>query len=161
VHFDQNIVYNWAGTGRGAELASYQTAIIRNITLTNNHVQDLFDSTYLLALSSTTSDVLSEVHGSNNRWYRATGNANQMFQANGVAMSFSAFVSSIGDSTSTFGPFTYLDPNRTIATYQVTIGGVATLDAFMAQARQQSRSNWRIQYTANAVNSYIRAGFGL
>jgi hypothetical protein len=35
------------------------------------------------------------------------------------------------------------------------------VDAFAIEARKQSRLNWRTQYTAEAVNGYIRAGFGL
>jgi hypothetical protein len=31
----------------------------------------------------------------------------------------------------------------------------------MAGARLQSKSNWRLPYTAQAVNDYIRTGFGL
>jgi len=54
----------------------------------------------------------------------------------------------------------YPDPNRTIGTYNASLGGPATLEAFMAQARLQSKDNWRSQYTANAVNDYVRVGFG-
>jgi hypothetical protein len=35
------------------------------------------------------------------------------------------------------------------------------VDDFVTEARQQSRLRWRTQYTAEAVNGYIRAGFGL
>jgi hypothetical protein len=37
--------------------------------------------------------------------------------------------------------------------------GGATLAAFIAAARNQSKSNWDPRYTADAVNSYIEAGF--
>jgi hypothetical protein len=112
-------------------------------------------------LTSTTPNFLSQIHGLNNRWYRAGGNSNQMFQANGTNMSFSGFGSAIADSTSTFGLVNYPDSNRTIATYHASIGGAPNYDAFMAEARNQSKSNWRVQYTADAVNTYIRTGFGL
>lgn len=54
----------------------------------------------------------------------------------------------------------YPDPNRTIETYQTSIGGTASFDAFIARARQQRRGNYWMEYTAGAVNNYIRAGFG-
>lgn len=57
--------------------------------------------------------------------------------------------------------YDFPDPTRTVGSYHGTIGGTATLVAFMAEARLQSKDNWRPQYTANAVNNYIRAGFGL
>jgi hypothetical protein len=53
----------------------------------------------------------------------------------------------------------YLDPSRTAATYNATQGGPSTVAAFLAEARLQSRDNWRPQFTADAVNSYIRLGF--
>jgi hypothetical protein len=84
-----------------------------------------------------------------------------MFESNGTNMSFSGFVAAVGDTTSTFGAVSYPDPNRTIATYHASIGGAPSYDAFIAETRNQSKSNWRVQYTADAVNTYIRSGFGL
>ena len=52
------------------------------------------------------------------------------------------------------------DPERGIETYQASLGEEPTLVAFLASALEQSRSNWRPEYTAAAVNNYIRAGFG-
>jgi len=56
---------------------------------------------------------------------------------------------------------TYPDPNRNLVTYQQSLGRTATVDAFMAAIRQQSKANWQPEYTAAAVNDYIRAGFGV
>ena len=53
----------------------------------------------------------------------------------------------------------YLDPNRTVETYMASIGGTASLDAYLAAARDQSKANWNTAYTADAVNTYIEAGF--
>jgi hypothetical protein len=53
----------------------------------------------------------------------------------------------------------FTDPTRTAATYNATLGGEATREAFLAQARRQSKSDWRIQYTAAPVIDYIREGF--
>lgn len=53
----------------------------------------------------------------------------------------------------------YRDPTRTVETYNVSLGGAPTLTGFLQEARKQSKGNWRIQYTANSVNNYIRAGF--
>lgn len=58
-------------------------------------------------------------------------------------------------------PLGYADPNRTLASYNATLGGASTLDAFVARARQQSRDNWSDAYTASAANAYIRAGFNI
>lgn len=53
----------------------------------------------------------------------------------------------------------YRDPNRTVGTYNRSLGGGATLESFIADARKQSRQNWRPQLTAAAVNDYMRQGF--
>jgi hypothetical protein len=53
------------------------------------------------------------------------------------------------------------DASRTISSYAASIGLESTLEAFLAEARKQSRNNWRPELTAAAVNRYIREGFGL
>ena len=53
------------------------------------------------------------------------------------------------------------DPNRTLETYSAALGVELPLADFLTQARKQSKANWRTQYTAKAINSYIRVGFGL
>jgi hypothetical protein len=79
----------------------------------------------------------------------------------GLPLSLAQWKGLVGDSTSQASAVAFPDPTRTIATYQLSIGGLPTLDAFLAQARMQSRGYWRTQFTADAVNAYIRAGYGL
>jgi len=56
---------------------------------------------------------------------------------------------------------TFPDASRDINSYAATVGLEPTLAAFLAEARKQSRNNWRPELTAAAVNRYIREGFGL
>ncbi len=79
----------------------------------------------------------------------------------GRSVSLQDWLGRVGDTTSTAKRASFPDASRTIASYHASIGGAPSLDAFMAEARKQSRSNWRPQYTAKAVGEYIRAGFGL
>ena len=53
----------------------------------------------------------------------------------------------------------YRDADRTIETYNASLGGAPKLSDFLREARKQSKDNWRPQYTAKSVNEYIRAGF--
>lgn|GEM_PF-3217578 len=53
----------------------------------------------------------------------------------------------------------YLDPGRTVGTYFASIGGQTNALAFLQAARGMSKSNWNPEFTADAVNNYIRAGF--
>lgn len=56
------------------------------------------------------------------------------------------------------GRVSYSDPDRSIATYNMLLGGEPSIDAFIAEVSKQSRFNWRSQYSAQAVNDYFRAG---
>ena len=53
----------------------------------------------------------------------------------------------------------YVDPNRTVGSYYASIGGTNDAVAFLIAARQMSKSNWDVRFTADAVNDYIRDGF--
>jgi hypothetical protein len=79
----------------------------------------------------------------------------------GSNLSLGQWKTIVHDLSSVGQQFNFPDPTRTIASYHASIGGFPALENFMIQARQQSRSYWRPQYTAAAVNDYIRAGFGL
>ncbi len=54
----------------------------------------------------------------------------------------------------------YPDPTRCIESYMASLGGEPSLDAFYTEVRKQSKANWRPEFTAAAVNDWIRAGFG-
>ncbi len=55
----------------------------------------------------------------------------------------------------------YVEPGRSLATYNASLGGAGTVGGLLAGARRQSRASWREGYTAAAVGAYIRDGFGL
>ena len=57
------------------------------------------------------------------------------------------------------GPFS--DSSRSVETYDAFLGGPGTFNDFNLHVRAQSRDNWRQEYTADAVNDYIRAGFDM
>jgi hypothetical protein len=54
---------------------------------------------------------------------------------------------------------TFRDPTRTTGTYNATLGGPATADAFIEEARQQRKDHWRTAYSPAAVIAYIAEGF--
>jgi hypothetical protein len=49
----------------------------------------------------------------------------------------------------------------TVEDYMSSLGQTATVDAYMTQARQQSRALWRTEYTAGAFNTWAEQAFGL
>ena len=58
-------------------------------------------------------------------------------------------------------PARWVDPERSLASYNATLGRPADANDFLMRARSLSRDEWRPEYTAPAVNDYIRAGFKL
>ena len=52
----------------------------------------------------------------------------------------------------------FYDPYRSIESYNATLGGAASLDAFIEGARQNSKDRWDVRYTAREVNRWLRHG---
>lgn len=56
----------------------------------------------------------------------------------------------------------YPHPERSLLTYDTDVlGGPGTFAHYIALARAQSKQNWNPLIPANAVNTYVRAGFGI
>jgi hypothetical protein len=81
------------------------------------------------------------------------------FTINGSNMDFSAWQAALGDTGAQVQQLSYVDPNRTIESYASSLGLAMTLEAFIAEAKLQSKQSWRPELTASAVNAYVRAGF--
>ena len=54
----------------------------------------------------------------------------------------------------------YPDPERTLADYNASLGGERSFEAFIQKVRHRGLQQWDERYTADAINDYIRAGFG-
>src|SRR5262249_14941644 len=100
------------------------------------------------------------VYSANNIFYSQASSSN-WFNPGG---SLAGWRPLVHDTTSIAQDYAFPDASRTIATYMASLGyGSADQNAvgFLNQARQQSKANWRQQFTAAAVNAYIRAGYGV
>lgn len=93
--------------------------------------------------------------------YLSAAASNAQFLVNAVGKTLAEWMALMLDSSSDAVIPTWPDATRTIGSYNGSLGGTATTAAFVAEARLQSASNWRPEYTAVAVGAYIRAGFGL
>jgi hypothetical protein len=155
-----NIVYGWAsvsGDGRGIWFdRSLNNALIngvRNITIQDNDIQMVTGSTNTIFLASS---VVPESSISGNRYF-STEPADSWFSPGGT---YSGWLSATNETGSEIIEVSYPDPYRTIESYNVSLGGTSSTEAFMDEVLLQSRHNWRPEYTAAAFNNYIRAGFG-
>jgi hypothetical protein len=63
--------------------------------------------------------------------------------------------SSLADSS-----VSYPAPGRTLGDYNQSLGGERSFEAFMDVVLARPVGTWDKKYTANAINTYIRAGFG-
>lgn len=161
VKIRNNITYDWNGGG------TYQNATIgmdvQGTWRGSAGTSDVTGNTIQLSrgmninVGGNSPDVLRY---SGNTYYNA-GPAGGHFRYWGTDTSDAGWPAASGESGAVFAQPNYVDPNRTIATYMTSLGGTATLDAFLAEARLQSKSNWRSQFTAPVVNDYIRQGFAI
>lgn len=95
----------------------------------------------------------------NNKYYSVSPSG-ERYTLNGNDIPDTTWFSNTGDD-STFEQHSFPDPTRSVETYMASLGEIATIDAFIAKARAQGRYSWDTHYTADAVNDYIRAGFGM
>lgn len=152
---ERNIISGWGGS----VIVNGNASQIVNVLLRSNDInQNVSTDQVIDHLQSANTSGLDSL---NNR-FRSLAASNAWMRVGSSDTSLAAWGSLVGDSGSIALPANpYPDPTRTIATYNQSLGGAASHDAFMAEARKQSRANWRTQYTAAAAIAYIRAGFGL
>ncbi len=53
----------------------------------------------------------------------------------------------------------FVDPHRNLATYNASLGGEESFEEFIEIAKQQSRRNWRWDYSPVKILEYFREGF--
>ena len=85
----------------------------------------------------------------------------------GQALAFSTWVSTYDLGATVLSVLPYANPNVSIATYNVTLGGTSNFTAFLAQADQLSIYNFQPAYTAYGYGAttgavqYIDSGFNV
>jgi hypothetical protein len=97
----------------------------------------------------------------NTYWSGADPNAWFVAGSERKPLSLQAFTQLTQDPKASAREVQFPDPTRTVEAYNAHVGGQATFEDFLAQVRGQSRANWRREYTAGAVNDWVRAGFGM
>lgn len=96
-----------------------------------------------------------------NRYDGGADPAHWFYVEGDLAGGIDAWRAASGETGAVIAAGTYPDPARTIETYSASLGGTPTLAWFMAEARKQSKLNWRWAFTARVAANYVRAGFGL
>jgi hypothetical protein len=154
--FRNNIVYNWHGTG--FDVSYPDCTVYDQIQFQGNRISGQTNSFIGMYVPSVVD--LSRFGFSGNSYWTAA-QTGQWFFRSGANASFPTWVGAfVEPGTIQSGP-NFPAPLRTMASYQTSLGGNASFDEFIYQARFQTRYYWRNEYTAAAAIAYVRAGFGL
>ncbi len=154
-----NIIYDWGGRSVDIQTSTgekYRQPV--NLRLVGNAIQNSKDTSPLVRheVSASLTGLTSE-----NNSFLSAAEMSAWFLVGSEKESLEQWKPQVQDTTSAARQVDFPAPNRTIGSYHGSIGKPPNVESFLAEARLQSRANWRPQYTARAVNDYIRAGFGL
>lgn len=151
VTWDSNVAYNFGRT-QGFLISVSGSS---NINVTNNIIQNPA-YTYSTGVVRLFYDIRGEFNFLNNTYYAL----NQEFFVTGSSINLAAWNAWSGDTGSWVAP-SFTASTRDVDTYMGSIGDTATIDAFIDKIRAQDRYDWNTDYTADAVNDYIRTGFDM
>lgn len=156
----QNVIYNINGLGLHFQDSHGGRAVeLRNVRIEDN-VISVPDSDSPRAIVRCDSPVESGLSFQGNA-YDVPNSPNQWFEIDGSWLSIDSWLQRADDAEASVGTPSFTDANRTVSRYHGTLGGTATLAAFLNEASRQSKYTWRLEYTAESVAEYIREGFDM
>jgi len=129
--------------------------LLENILITGNAVQ--FEGLTTRVVSA--GGGVAGVTFANNTYY-TDAETDRWFAVGGNEFGFEAWIEESGEQRAVCEKVVYPGPGRTVETYMAALGKEPTLGTFIAEVRKQSKTNWHPEYTAFAVNEWVRAGFG-
>jgi hypothetical protein len=144
--FDHNIVYDWAGP------AFFIVSTPAGLTARDNFFEQK-DNPVIFLSEWKPNFVIQNNH--------YTSELAEPFRIGRQYTDLTGWVTQTAEKPS-MGPADFVDPSRDIASYAKSISlSDASLEGFLAAARDQQRGRWDPRLTADAVNNYIRAGFAI
>lgn len=152
-----NVVFDWRNTS--LEFENNLASSIERITVTGNSFQERTGTSPVI-IASTPLSAFSFINFRQNRYFSDAADA-RWYDHMGTLMNFSSWASLAGESGSNAGQVNFKDPNRDLGTYMQYLGAGTTFEEFMTEARKQSPSYWRPEFTAPVANAYIFDGFGM
>ncbi|MBK7875213.1 MAG: right-handed parallel beta-helix repeat-containing protein [Planctomycetes bacterium] len=153
--FSSNVIWNWGG---GVFLQGGRS-VLGSIVLQANDVGEARTSEALLTHLDAAST--GAITSSQNRFFSVHAQPGALFRSGGGGLTLEGWRTAVGDTGSIVWTPNYPAPDRSLGAYDATLGGPGTLEHFLAEARRQSRSFWRPEYSTSAASAWIRAGFGL
>jgi hypothetical protein len=123
-------------------------------SFTGNHLQQPCDAVLVAHVNP------ASWQFSQNRYYTQRGKG-MRFKRGDEWFGYEQWAAVSGEAGAREERIEYSDPGRTVARYAADLVLAESTEAFLSAARRQSRDHWRDEYTAAAVNRYLREGFGL
>jgi hypothetical protein len=156
VFLRDNIVSDWGGPGVNIQGAAGSE--VQHIEVGSNDFQNSTDGGKLIEAGTEVAE--SQLTSLDNRFFSAALPADKWFQIGTSSVSLASYKTIVGDSTSVEQSVLYPNPSASLAAYHASLGRPPSHEAFMLEARKQSRDEWRPEYSAPVVNAWIRAAFG-
>ena len=152
-----NLIYGYQGSGsaRGLQISS-NLEEVENITISSNEFQYVTGSSNIILHRDWQEDRFEGFTYRNNKYYSTSSESDWFIPGD----TLNGWIRESGETGAESGRISYPYPDRTIKTYNDSLGGTASTEAFIEEVLNQSRYNWRPAYTAAGANNYIRAGFG-
>lgn len=164
-HIHHNVAYNWESPNNEGWATAFQWESGGGL----NSGQVLFENNLAIqllhgmAVRHEGRAFSGEFTYRNNQYYTQNpfGGYAQFSWSAGSGGSFAQWVSTTGESGSTFtlSPWTSIDAR--ISAYMSSLSLTATLDAFLTEARLLSEQNWDSRFLASTVNDWVRDLFNL
>jgi len=150
IEVEENLFYNI--NGYSLSLTHYSDW--RDIEFTENLIDSANQSFGQVRLNEGN----GQVQFLNNRYFSSLEESFRLANKN---MNFQDWQNLIGDrGRFTLGTASYPDAGRNIESYDASLGGDGSFEHFLENARAQRKGHWNSDYTAPAINDYIRAGYG-
>lgn len=150
---ENNIVYDW----RNGFIVNTLGNGTGSVIIRNNQLQMLHNSTAAGRHDST--GAIANFSYSNNVY--ASGNSTTANKWMGGSVSLATWKANTGETTAEYRTIAYPDPGRTIGGYATMLGLGTTFESLIAAARAMNKSNWSQANTANSINTWFRAGYGI
>ena len=150
--FRNNIVYNWKAVGFNDPVEPDRYG---SVTVSNNVFSEPSLPSRMVYHSPTSVDTARITFTGNT--YNYVGNS--PFAVGGYDVSLAQWKTMTKETNLSTAPRIFAGASNTTASYNASLGGQATFEAYINECRKQSRLNWRDAYTAAAFNAYMRDGF--
>ena len=149
--YQNNVIFNW-------RRMSLNTTQFAGVKIRNNHFQDQGNNTLI---ENNRGNSGTGIAWSNNQYYSARTTSSWFID--GAPMDFGSWAARVSAAGSAANLVNYPNPHETIQHYDLSnpYPGAGTLDSFMAEARAQSKSNWRLKFVGTEAVKYFRANFGV